>query len=173
MMAGWTGPSDEDVHTAITEVCAARDLDSLLVLARQAARRLTGADGVSVVLRAGNNCYYADEDSIAPLWKGQRFPLEACISGWVMLNKQSILIPDIYADARVPHDVYRPTFVKSLLMVPVLKEEPVAAIGAYWKQEAAPTASDVALVELLAEAMSIGLKREQACTRIQDWLRNR
>ena len=36
-----------------------------------------------------NHCYYADEDAISPLWKGQRFPMSACISGWAMLNRQA------------------------------------------------------------------------------------
>ena len=25
---------------------------------------------------------YADEDAIGKLWKGQRFPMSTCISGW-------------------------------------------------------------------------------------------
>src|SRR5262245_15340722 len=57
----------------------ARDLATVVVTARKAARELTGADGVTIVLRSGNDCYYADEDAIAPLWKGRRFPLEACV----------------------------------------------------------------------------------------------
>src|SRR5262249_56843927 len=54
--------------------------------------------------------------AIAPLWKGQRFPMSACISGWSMLNRCPAVISDIYADSRIPHDAYRPTFVKSLVM---------------------------------------------------------
>jgi hypothetical protein len=42
-----------------------------------------------------------------------------------MLNRQIAVVPDIYEDARIPHEAYRPTFVKSLVMVPVLQEEPV------------------------------------------------
>jgi hypothetical protein len=67
-------------------------------------RRLVGADGVRFVLREGECCHYVDEDAIAPLWKGNRFPLEACISGWVMLHAQIALIADLYADPRVPHE---------------------------------------------------------------------
>jgi hypothetical protein len=53
---------------------------------RTAARQLTGADGATFVLRDGNHCHYSDEDAIAPLWKGLRFPLDQCISGWVMTH---------------------------------------------------------------------------------------
>ena len=76
-----------------------------------------------------------EEDAIGPLWKGQYFPLSACISGWSMLNGQTAVIEDVFADPRIPHDAYRPTFVKSLIMTPV-GEKNVAAMGAYWKDNA-------------------------------------
>jgi len=41
------------------------------------------------------------------------------------------MIPDVYLDERIPHDAYRPTFVKSLVMTPIGKEEPIGAIGCY------------------------------------------
>jgi len=110
-------------HRAVEAICSARDLEPLMAATRMWARQLTGADGVTFVLRSGDSCYYADEDAIEPLWKGQRFPLTSCVSGWVMLNRQSIIIPDIYADPRVLHEAYRPTFVKSMLMVPVRKTD--------------------------------------------------
>lgn len=71
------------------ELSLARDLDAIMAIVRRAARELTQADGATFVLREGAQCYYADEDAVAPLWKGKRFPLEACISGWVMLNRSA------------------------------------------------------------------------------------
>ena len=96
------------------------------------ARELCGADGATFVLRDDDRCFYADEDAIAPLWKGKRFPMEACISGWVMIHREAVAIGDIYADARIPADAYRPTFVKSLAMVPIRTKAPIGAIGNYW-----------------------------------------
>ena len=136
----------------------ARDLETVIVIARRAARELTGADGVSIVLRSGNECYYADEDAIAPLWKGRRFPLEACVSGWVMTENLAVVIPDIYADARVPHEVYRPTFVKSLAMVPVRAPEPIAAIGAYWADQHEATEDELGTMTLLADHIALALR---------------
>src|SRR5262249_27351111 len=60
----------------------------VMEIVRSAARELTGADGATFVLREGDLCYYADEDAIAPLWKGRRFPASACISGWTMLHRE-------------------------------------------------------------------------------------
>jgi GAF domain-containing protein len=162
------GFSDRDTHAAVEQICAAVDLDGVIAETRRWARRLTDADGVTFVLRAGDSCYYADEEAIAPLWKGQRFPLSACVSGWVMLNRESVMIPDIYADERVPHDAYRPTFVRSMLMVPVRRADPIAAIGAYWKNLCAPLPAHVQLVELLAEAAAVRLQSEQLWSRVRD-----
>ena len=163
----WVADS-ERAHAAVAEICAARDLQPLMTATRQWARQLTGADGVTFVLRAGDSCYYADEDAIATLWKGQRFPLRSCISGWAMQHRESVLIPDIYADPRIPREVYRPTFVKSMLMVPVRRSDPIAAIGAYWRTTGAATAAAVQSIELLAEAAAVGLASEYVSARVKE-----
>ena len=130
-------------------------------IVRKAARALSGADGVSFVLREGNHCYYADEDAIAPLWKGRRFPMETCISGWAMLNKTHTVVPDIFSDDRIPQDVYRTTFVKSLAMVPVRREDPIGAIGAYWARQHAATPGEVGVLQSLADAAALALHNVQ------------
>ena len=160
----------EAAHRAVEAICAAPDLTALMIATRGWARQLTGADGVSFVLRAGNSCYYADEDAIAPLWKGQRFPLASCVSGWVMQHRESVLIPDIYADPRVLQDVYRPTFVRSMLMAPIRKADPIAAIGAYWSRPCAPSQSHVQLIELLAEAAAVRLTNDEVWARVKQAL---
>lgn len=124
---------------------------------RNVGRRLVDCDGVTFVLRCAGHCLYADEDAIAPLWKGQRFPMEMCISGWVMLNRRAVMIPNIFLDPRIPHDVYRRTFVKSLMMVPVGNDFPVAAIGAYWAEFHDPTDHEQMALYSLARAAARGL----------------
>ena len=156
------------IHEAIARICSALTLEDVMRATRGAARRFTGADGVTFVLRAGDKCYYADEEAIAPLWKGQRFPLDQCISGWVMRHKEAVLIPDIYRDDRIPHGAYRPTFVQSMIMVPVRRDDPIAALGAYWKQTAAPTSDHVRVVELLAEAASTKLSSGQLWAKLRE-----
>ncbi len=163
-----SGISTDAIHDAVAAIVAAAELDDLITATRRAARVLTGADGVTFVLRAGAQCYYVDEEAIGPLWKGQRFPLEQCISGWVMMHREPAIVPDIYADPRIPHDAYRPTFVRSLVMVPVRKADPIAAIGAYWQRQGAPTSEHVRLVELLAEAAGTRLSSGQLWARLRE-----
>ncbi len=146
-----------DVVEFIQRLSMARGLDEIMAVVRSGARHLTGADGVTFVLRDGDFCHYADEDAISPLWKGQRFPMERCISGWAMLNRQAAVIPDIFADSRIPHDAYRLTFVKSLVMVPVRQEDPVAAIGAYWATKRTPSKVEVDVLMTIANSAAVAM----------------
>ena len=82
---------------AVQRLSLADGMQDVQHVVRRAARRLTGADGATFVLRDGGDCHYADEEAIAPLWKGKRFPLQSCISGWAMLNRKPAVIEDIRA----------------------------------------------------------------------------
>src|SRR5688572_48907 len=117
--SAWYASAMEHLVEVVQDLSHVRDLPAIMAIVRQAARDLTGADGATFVLREGEYCYYAEENAISPLWKGQRFPLKMCISGWVMMNAQPAVIEDIYVDDRIPHNAYKPTFVKSLAMVPI------------------------------------------------------
>lgn len=143
---------------AVQELSLARCVEDVQKVVRVAARRLAAADGATFVLRDEDRCFYADEDAIAPLWKGQRFPLSACISGWAMLNRQSVAIEDIYTDDRIPHEAYRPTFVKSLVMVPIRRVDPLGAIGIYWAERHRPTEREIALAQALADSTAVAME---------------
>ena len=141
----------------IERLSAARTAEEIAAVVRSAARRACGADGVTVVLRDGDECCYVDEEAIGPLWKGRRFPMQACISGWAMLNGRTAVVPDIYADERIPHDAYRPTFVRSLVMTPV-GLEPIAAIGAYWSEVRQFAPEELIKLEIMARATATALE---------------
>ncbi|HZQ40490.1 MAG TPA: GAF domain-containing protein [Rhizomicrobium sp.] len=139
----------------------AETLEDIVALVRSTARAIFSADGVTFVLRDGGKCHYVDEDAIGPLWKGQKFPMESCISGWCMLNGKTAAIEDIFADPRIPHDVYRRTFVKSLIMAPVGRETPVAAIGAYWSERRLFVQKEIGMVEALAGVVAEAMEQAQ------------
>jgi GAF domain-containing protein len=153
----------ERLVAIVQELSRARSLEEIQRTVPTAARELTGADGATFVLREGDHCFYADEEAIAPLWKGMRFPLSACISGWAMLNRRPAVIDDVDDDVRIPADAYRPTFVKSLVMVPIRSAaEPIGAIGNYWARRRLPTDSEVRLLQALADATSVAIENVQA-----------
>jgi signal transduction histidine kinase len=125
------------------------------------------------VLREGPLVHYADEDAISPLWKGRRFPAHACISGWAIHHRESVVIDDIYADVRIPHDAYRPTFVRSLAMVPIRQEDPIGAIGAYWARRHRATSREVAALEALADVAAVAVANADLLARMDRAIRLR
>ncbi len=163
----------ERLLVVIQQLSAARDLLRVQEIVRTAARELTSSDGATFVLRDGNLCFYADEDAIAPLWKGLRFPMSACVSGWVMNERQATAIPDIYDDPRVPTEAYRPTFVKSMAMMPIRTELPVGAIGVYWATPHVPTDEEMSFLAALADSTSIAIENVRLFEELQEGLRAR
>jgi signal transduction histidine kinase len=157
----------------VQELSFARELSAIQQIVRRAARALTGADGATFVLKEGNDCCYVEEDAVAPLWKGMRFPMQACVSGWAMIHRQPAVIPDIYADARVPVEAYRPTFVKSLVMVPIRSLEPIGAIGNYWATPHEPTAHEVQTLQALADATALAMENVRAYTQLEQRVQER
>lgn len=132
---------------------------AVAAIVRTLARRLAGADGATVVLKRGDRVAYVDEDAIGPLWKGQDFPIEACISGWAITHRETVVIDNIYDDPRIPVIAYKPTFVNSLAMAPVRPDNPIAALGAYWAKPHRATRMQVEGLEAAARETARALER--------------
>src|SRR6184192_15683 len=94
-------PQNGGMTESVDDLDAAQTLEEVGRIVRVEARRSTGAQGATFVLREDDRCFYADEDAIAPLWKGQRFPITACVSGWAMLHDDTAVVPDISVDDRI------------------------------------------------------------------------
>lgn len=159
--------------TVVQELSLARTLETIMAIVRVAARELTHADGASFVLRDKDQCFYADEDAIAPLWKGQRFPMKICIGGWTMQNRKPAIIENIYGDERIPFAAYQPTFVKSLAMVPIRTLDPIGAIGVYWAQCHQPTSEEVEILQALADTTAVALENVQVYTELEQRVQDR
>lgn len=144
-----------EIISTINQLAKADDIGLLQTIVANAARKLVKAQGTTFVLRENNFCHYVEEDTDTPLWKGSRFPFEKCITGWVMLNKEAAIIPDISQDPRVPLELYKKTFVKSLAIFPANLHNPPFAIGCYWSTLHTPDHEEIQLIQTLAEAANI------------------
>ena len=134
--------SDIDQNAVIDSICAA-------------ARNVTQAQGACVVLREGELVHYAREDTLVPLWAGQKFPIAHCISGWSITHNERVVIEDIYSDSRIPIEYYRSTYVKSLAMQPIASSEAIGAIGVYWSNRHAATEHQLDLLERIADVAAL------------------
>jgi signal transduction histidine kinase len=153
---------------AAEQLSLACDLESIMVVVRRTARQLTGADGTTFIVREGEFCHYADEDGIGPLWQGRRFALSECVSGWVMLNRQAVVMEDISAEQRLSAGAYRPTFVKSLAMVPLGVSSPTGAIGAYWAEPHLAAPEEIQLLQGLANITALAVNNVRLHAELED-----
>ena len=169
----WYASAMTQLVGVVQELSLVRDLAGVMAIVRRAARDLTGADGATFVLKDAGQCYYAEENAISPLWKGCRFPMEACVSGWVMMNRQSTVIENIFADARVPVDAYRPTFVRSMAMVPIRTRDPLGAIGNYWAQIYSPPPEQIAVLQALADTTAVAMENVQLFAELEQRVEQR
>lgn len=142
---------------AIERLVRARRFEGVVDTIRRSTRAILEADGVCVILAEGKQVRYVAEDAIGPLWQGRSFNAAGCVSGWAMRNRSTAVVRDVESDPRVPIELYRDTFVKSMVIAPVGGEAPVAAIGAYWARTGAPTAGAVQLLEHLARGCGAAL----------------
>ncbi len=163
-----TAVASETLVETVQRLSQATSIDDVVTLVKHAARKITAADGATFVLRDGDFCHYVDEDAVGPLWKGRRFPIEVCISGWAMLHRQPTLVPDVFADPRIPQAAYRPTFVKSLAMVPIRSLRPIGAIGIYWRETHRPTPTAVQWLQSLADSTALAIEHVQARDEMQE-----
>lgn len=159
-------PIDRDalLAEATAKLLQAKSEMAVAAIVRTLARTLSAADGATVVLKRGDRVAYVDEDAIGPLWKGQDFPIEACISGWAITHRETVIIDNIYDDARIPIIAYKPTFVNSLAMAPVRPADPIAALGAYWAKPHRATRAQVDGLEAVARLTATALERVRSST---------
>lgn len=163
----------EYILNVVQELFLATSPEQVMDIVLLAVRKIADAPGASFILLDHGFCYYADENSISPLWKGQRFPLNMCVSGWVILNNQSVIIPDIYSDARILPGFYKHTFIKSMAVLPIGMEQPIGAIGIYWSEIYQPNGEIISLLQLLADMTMNSMKNVQKYVEISKQLSDR
>ncbi len=153
---------------AVARLAGAKTAEEVVDIVRATARALVGCEGIAIIRRDGDLCHYIEEDAIGPLWKGQKFPMTACISGWAMLNRQTVIVPDIALDPRIPYELYEETFVRAVLMTPVRRDDPIAAIGAYWAATYEPSEDEIEVLEALASATATALENVRLISALKD-----
>jgi PAS domain S-box-containing protein len=146
------------VLTASERLVEAHSVAEVVEVLRETARAAVGCEGIAVVLKDADRCSYVAEDAISPLWSGQTFPADHCISGWAMRHVETVSIADVRLDRRVPQEAYASTFVRSLVMVPIGRPEPVAALSAYWSEVVDHNKGTIERVESLARLATIAIE---------------
>ena len=157
-----TAPKIDDFTHPVLNVAErlilAKSVDEVVSVLRDTVRAIIGADGIAIAVEASGYCTYVAEDAVSPLWQGQTFPIDHCVSGRAMLTDETIVIPDVRLDSRIPPEAYNATFVRSLVMVPIGKPVAIAALGAYWSQVRTHDQETIERLESLARLATIAIE---------------
>ena len=119
---------------------------------------MTRAAGATLVMRADDAADYVAEDSLTPLLKDRRVPLDDDLAGWAIRTRAQVVIADVLADQRVDRETYAQTFVKSLAIVPIRAHDPIGAVGVYWSIRHQASEAEMSLLHSLADATSVALE---------------
>ncbi len=146
------------VLNASERLTSAASVDEVVAVLRDTARAAVGAEGIAVVIENKGRCSYVAEDAVSPLWQGQSFPIDHCISGWAIRHGETVAIRDVWLDPRIPQNAYTPTFVRSLVMVPIGRPVPISALGAYWSDVRDHDPDTIKRLESLARLATIAIE---------------
>ncbi|RMM88610.1 Two-component sensor histidine kinase, partial [Pseudomonas savastanoi pv. glycinea] len=146
------------VLSASERLTCAASVEEVVAVLRDTARAAVGAEGIAVVIENEGRCSYVAEDAVSPLWQGQSFLIDHCVSGWTMRHGETVAIRDVWLDPRIPQDAYAPTFVRSLVMVPIGRPVPFSALGAYWSDVRDHDPDTIKLLESLARLATIAIE---------------
>lgn len=163
----------ERLTHALQALAVVRGREDLARVVRRAIRDMTQADAVSFVLHDGTPCHDVDEEAAPSPWSGREEALETCISALVMAQGEGVIIDDLADDSRVPWELCRETFVKSLVMVPLRTLAPVGVIGVYWAAPRTALDWEVRLLQVLADAAVVTLDALRAQAGLEEQVRQR
>lgn len=148
----------EEMATAITALSQVRDVEGVAKVVRNAARRLVDADGACFVVREGETCHYVGHNALSTELRSADFALDSCLPGWCILKRKAARVLDVRNDAMVRADLYDQSEVRSLIVVPIRRYDPVGAIEIYWQDEHVATDEEVRFVQALADSISVTMR---------------
>jgi two-component sensor histidine kinase len=147
---------------ALDEFCSARSDEDVVRLSAVLAQTLCNVSGMAVVLAAGEQFLFSPGSSPDTLAHAIGSRVITRMSAWSLETAQTAVVPDIHRDERTRSHTNGPTFARSLIVVPVGRGTPFAAVTFAWAQEHWPSASEVLALEALARATGLALKQRLA-----------
>lgn len=162
------------LNKASRAMASTLELDVVLRQTMAEVKTMLNAEGASVLLhdQASNDLFFATV--VAPdaeILAGMRLPLTEGIAGWVMQERQAVLVDDVQRDPRFYDRIDSVTGLttKSLLAVPlVYKEDVIGVVEVINKGEEKFNKHDLELLEALAGAAAIAIENARLYKDLQD-----
>ncbi|HEX2493579.1 MAG TPA: GAF domain-containing protein, partial [Steroidobacter sp.] len=158
---------------AAQELSLANNWGQAADIVRRAACELTGADGASFAVLDAEQACYVDDPVNASLSQGRRFPLTLCAAGSAMVQRRSVVIPDVRKEAETPLEDYRGTSAESIAVAPIRAPEPLGAIGVYWVQRHDCTPKELMLLQALANTAAAAIEKMRVYATVERLIEER
>jgi putative methionine-R-sulfoxide reductase with GAF domain len=157
-------PAD-DSSKSLTEM-AQRDLEAALQLLAERAQYITGASGAAIALvEASGMICRASAGPSAPIL-GAEVHVKSSLTGESVRTRQVLRCDDAETDPRVNRESCRALGIKSVMVVPLIREQEVIGVFELLADRAnAFEDRDVTALERLAELVRTGLEHADAAKR--------
>lgn len=143
---------------ALDELCTAKTDEDIVRVCATLAQRACLVCGISLVLADGEEFHFAPGSNPDTLSHAIRSRVITHISAWVLQAAQTAVVPDVQLDERTRLQTNGSSFARSLVVVPLGKPTPFAAMTFAWAQEHWPSASEVLALEMLSRAAGLALR---------------
>jgi putative methionine-R-sulfoxide reductase with GAF domain len=158
-------PSGEAGSKSLMEM-ARRDLEAALQLLAERAQYITGASGAAIALREGSAMICRASAGPSAPQLGAEVQIKSGLTGESVRTRQVLRCDDAETDSRVNRESCRALGIKSVMVVPLLREREVTGVFELLADRAnAFEVRDVTALERLAEMVQIGLEHADAAKR--------
>lgn len=157
----------------LAQMSSITDLQSLIRIVREGARRLVAADTATLILRDGDDVLYTDERSTGPIAAGFRTPLQGSISGTAILGGKPVLVGDLSKSAQASKQLAGKMEHLGVAAFPVGRPVPFGAMVVAWVHRYEPSAREQGVLVALADATAIVLSAILARQSLEKRMRER
>ncbi len=146
------------------DLASTLDLDLLLDRIVDAAAELTGSEAASILLTDDetNALYFQAASNLdRPFMRGLAVPLDNSIAGWIVKNRNSVIVDDPQNDPRFYSNVQQQSQVRTrnLLGVPlIVKEKVIGVLEAINKQRENFSSEDEEILSILGSQAAIAIQ---------------
>jgi len=161
------------LNQASRAIASTLNLESVLKLVMEQVKNLLDAEGASVLLRdplSGELVFAASTGGVTGELTGMRMPITAGVAGWVVRERQPVIVADVQKDSRFYDQIDAVTGLTTRSVVAV----PLIFGGAVWgvveavnKTCAAFDEHDLEMLEALAGSAAIAVENAQLYSSLQ------
>lgn len=152
----------------LNRLANAKSQQELTALATAAARSILDADGATLTVREGEDCYVAGADGVTMECVGHRLKVSECGCGLVLLTGKPLIVADLHSDNRPHFDWLRDQPQKAFAIIPIGQGPVVGTLAAYWNRVHQVEPCELNVLTALASAACTSMENFRMVTSLRE-----